>query len=87
MLSTRACWARVAFLIWVVVKNYDPFLGTLNIRCRAIIRTQKGTIRIQRAAGLWGKPRQKARLNLETIRLWIGKLPRSRKASNKSWYA
>ena len=23
---------------------YGPFLGTLNIRCRIIIRTQKGTI-------------------------------------------
>ena len=25
-------------------QNYDPFLGTLNNRCRNIIRTQKGTI-------------------------------------------
>ena len=25
-------------------QNYGPFLGTLNIRCRTIIRTQKGTI-------------------------------------------
>ena len=25
-------------------QNYAPFLGTLNIRCRIIIRTQKGTI-------------------------------------------
>ena len=25
-------------------KNYGPFLATLNIRCRIIIRTQKGTI-------------------------------------------
>ena len=25
-------------------KNYGPFLGTLNIRCRIIIGTQKGTI-------------------------------------------
>ena len=24
--------------------NYGPFLGTLNIRCRMIIGTQKGTI-------------------------------------------
>ena len=24
--------------------NYGPFLGTLNIRCRIIIGTQKGTI-------------------------------------------
>ena len=23
--------------------NYGPFLGTLNIRCRTIIRTQRGT--------------------------------------------
>ena len=25
-------------------QNYDPVLGTLNIRCRMIIRIQKGTI-------------------------------------------
>ena len=25
-------------------QNYGPFLSTLNIRCRIIIRTQKGTI-------------------------------------------
>ena len=25
-------------------RNYDPFLGTLNIRCRIIIGMQKGTI-------------------------------------------
>ena len=25
-------------------QNYGPFLGTLNIRCRIIIGTQKGTI-------------------------------------------
>ena len=25
-------------------QNYGPFLGTLNIRCRSILRTQKGTI-------------------------------------------
>ena len=25
-------------------QNYDPFLGTLNIRCRIIIGIQKGTI-------------------------------------------
>ena len=25
-------------------QNYGPFWGTLNIRCRIIIRTQKGTI-------------------------------------------
>ena len=25
-------------------QNYDPFLGTLNTRCRIIIGTQKGTI-------------------------------------------
>ena len=30
--------------MWVVVKIVVPFLGTLNIRCRIIIRTQKGTI-------------------------------------------
>ena len=30
--------------MWVVVKNYGPFLGTLNNRCRIIIGTQKGTI-------------------------------------------
>ena len=25
-------------------QNYGPFLGTLNIRCRILIGTQKGTI-------------------------------------------
>ena len=25
-------------------QNYGPFLGTLNIRCRTILRTPKGTI-------------------------------------------
>ena len=25
-------------------QNYGPFLGTLNIRCRTIMATQKGTI-------------------------------------------
>ena len=25
-------------------QNYDPFLGTLNIKCRIIIGIQKGTI-------------------------------------------
>ena len=29
---------------WVVVKIRVPFLGTLNTRCRTILRTQKGTI-------------------------------------------
>ena len=40
---------RVGFgveeFIWVVVNQNDgPFWGTLNNRCRIIIRTQKGTI-------------------------------------------
>ena len=30
--------------MWVVVKNCDPFLGTLNIRCRIILGIQKGTL-------------------------------------------
>ena len=25
-------------------QNYGPFLGTLNNRCRTILRTQKGTL-------------------------------------------
>ena len=25
-------------------QNYGSFLGTLNIRCRIIVRTQKGTL-------------------------------------------
>ena len=29
---------------WMVVKMMIPFLGTLNIRCRIMIRSQKGTI-------------------------------------------
>ena len=31
-------------IIWVVVKIMVPYWGTLNIRCRIIIRIQKGTI-------------------------------------------
>ena len=36
-------------------QNYGPFLGTLNIRCRILIRTQKGTIilTIMQVADLW----------------------------------
>ena len=34
---------RSFLMIWVVVKIMVPFLGTLNIRCRIIIGTQKGT--------------------------------------------
>ena len=30
----KLAWLAV---IWVVVRNYDPFLGTLHIRCRIII--------------------------------------------------
>ena len=30
--------------MWVVVKNYGPFLGTLNNRCRTILRTPKRTM-------------------------------------------
>ena len=30
--------------IWVDVKTIIPFLGTLNTRCRTIIRIHKGTI-------------------------------------------
>ena len=29
---------------WVVVKIRGPVLGTLNNRCRIILRTQKGTL-------------------------------------------
>ena len=35
---TRACYQMGG------CQNYGPFLGTLNIRCRNIIGTQKGTI-------------------------------------------
>ena len=43
----------VVFIICLLVQffdclggcqNYGPFLGTLNIRCRTILGTQKGTI-------------------------------------------
>ena len=30
--------------VWVVVKKKVPLLGTLNNRCRIILRTPKGTI-------------------------------------------
>ena len=33
--------------------NYGPFLGTLNIRCRIKIGTQKGTIILTTAHVLW----------------------------------
>ena len=42
-------------------QNYDPFLGTLNIRCRVIIGIQKGTIilttthLIPKDNGPWGR--------------------------------
>ena len=36
------------FRVWVHdvggCQNYGPLLGTLNIRCRTILRTQKGTL-------------------------------------------
>ena len=48
--------------MWVAVKIRAPFLGTPNIRCRIIIRTQKGTLiltithvalRKAEGSGLW----------------------------------
>ena len=37
--------ARTVFLLYMGgCQNYGPFLGTLNIRCRIIIGTQKKTI-------------------------------------------
>ena len=48
-------------------QNYGPFLGTLNIKCRILIRTQKGTIILtathfesvprREVAGLTGLPK------------------------------
>ena len=37
-------------------QNYGPFLGTLNIRCRTIIGTQKGTLILTtpHIVGAWG---------------------------------
>ena len=34
-------------------QNYGPFLGTLNNRCRIIIRTQKGTLILTTTQWLW----------------------------------
>ena len=39
---TYSCW--VCFDYMGGCQNYAPFLGTLNIRCRIIIGTQKGII-------------------------------------------
>ena len=36
-------------------QNYDPFLGTLNIRCCIIIGIQKGTIRVTQGLGSFSK--------------------------------
>ena len=36
--------SELAFVRWAVVKIRVPFLGTLNNRCRIILRTPKGTI-------------------------------------------
>ena len=41
-LQGKGCDALEFKVIWVVVKNYGHFLGTLNNRCRIIIGTQKG---------------------------------------------
>ena len=35
---------HIYIYIWEVVKIISPFLGTLNNRCRIILRTQKRTI-------------------------------------------
>ena len=37
------CACCIYIYIWVVVKIRVPFVGPLNIRCRIILRTQKGT--------------------------------------------
>ena len=37
-------------------QNYGPFLGTLNIRCRIIIETQKGTIILTSTPCIEGVP-------------------------------
>ena len=42
----RNCLRLFAVVVIVYMggcQNYGPFLGTLNIRCRIIIRTQKGS--------------------------------------------
>ena len=42
-------------------QNYGPFWGTLNIRCRIVIGTQKGTLILTTThmdliiLGLWGQ--------------------------------
>ena len=40
-------YVRIHIYIYIYMggcQNYGPFLGTLNIRCRPILGTQKGTI-------------------------------------------
>ena len=54
----------------MVVKNYGPILGTLNIRCRIIIGTQKGTtilITTHLSLGLESKQLSAAR---EDLKFW-----------------
>ena len=42
--SSTVLSVRLAFKHVGGCQNYDPFLGTLNIRCRIIIGNQTGTI-------------------------------------------
>ena len=42
--TNHACCAMICGWLSMRCQNYDPFLGTLNIRCRTIIGTEKGTI-------------------------------------------
>ena len=42
-LCVCVCVRVVYIYIWVVVNIRVPFVGPLNIRCRIILRTQKGT--------------------------------------------
>ena len=44
MVLVRLVIERLGVLMWVVVKIMVPFWVPLNIRCRIIIGTQKGTI-------------------------------------------
>ena len=50
-------------------QNYGPFLGTLNIRCRNILGTQKGTIVLTTAhiRNVFRRSRSKAPLDVGSL--------------------
>ena len=69
--------------MWVVVKIMAPFLGTLNIRCRILIRTQQGTL-ILTTTHMHTRPdRRSPTSDPERWHLYVGRMPRLRRATQK----